>query len=205
MTLSLAQSYAEKILAWLRPHAVRLQLAGSIRRQRPECADIDIVCIPKTTEHRDLLGFVTVTENHVWQFLTEYCKERNKGNFSTLTPRIISGGEKPLTQLLIQLPKCQLDLWFADEENLITRLICRTGSKEHNAWLANRAQSRGLHWKPYVGLLPLGHTDEINPETLPLPADSETQFYAHLGLTFIDPKDRELPWIHKHLDFGIPR
>lgn len=38
---------AEAIKALLEPHCERIEIAGSIRREKSECKDIEIVCIPK--------------------------------------------------------------------------------------------------------------------------------------------------------------
>ena len=49
ITIKLAQArkWADKIVAELDPLCDRIEVAGSIRRRRPEVHDIDIVCIPK--------------------------------------------------------------------------------------------------------------------------------------------------------------
>jgi hypothetical protein len=47
MNLPLATLYAQQIVTWLTPFCERIEIAGSIRRQRPIVNDIDLVCIPK--------------------------------------------------------------------------------------------------------------------------------------------------------------
>jgi DNA polymerase/3'-5' exonuclease PolX len=47
MQLKEAQQIAQKYVELLRPYCKRIEIAGSIRRQRPEVKDIEIVCIPK--------------------------------------------------------------------------------------------------------------------------------------------------------------
>ena len=54
MNLATSKRYAEQLLNWIMPHAWPAQVAGSIRRERPECGDVDIVCIPKLAETRSL-------------------------------------------------------------------------------------------------------------------------------------------------------
>ena len=58
MNLPTAQHYAAKLIDWLTPTCTRINVVGSIRRERPACADIDLICLPKITEHRDMLGAV---------------------------------------------------------------------------------------------------------------------------------------------------
>ncbi|MDE2099080.1 MAG: hypothetical protein KGL39_17635 [Patescibacteria group bacterium] len=197
MDLDTAQRYAAHILGWLRPHCDRLEVAGSIRRGRPVCNDVDIVCIPCLTEYKDLLGHVTGRQNQVHMFLLNYVADyqaRHPGNMGQEQVRVISGGETVGKQMIVQLPKCQLDVWFATEATFASLLLCRTGSKEHNIWLCQRAVERDIHWNPYEGLSDQGGV---------LPARSEEELYKHLGLAFIEPKNRELPWIQKNLEYGL--
>ena len=192
MKLFIAKHYADKIVGWLSPHCERIAIAGSIRRGRPECADVDLVVIPKHNPDVDLLGQSVGQSNLVFDFLVDYVKERNPTASPARTPRFISGGEKAGKQMLIELPKCQLDLWFADAATWGTRLLCSTGSKEHNIWLAQRAIDRGLRWNPYEGLQP----EDGGQRT-------EAEIYAALGLEFIAPVHRELAWLTQHIDSGL--
>lgn len=195
MILSLAQSYADKILAWLAPNCQRIEIAGSIRRQFPHVNDVDIVCIPKTTEVTDLLGGTGARSNHLLEYLQDYVKERNPTASKLRTPHFISGGEKEGKQVLLNLPKCQLDLWFATEENFAARLLMRTGSREHNIWIAQRAQDHGLHWNCYEGL---SHRVAFTSREHLLPTPTEEAIYKALNLPFIDPTHREIQYL-EHL------
>src|ERR1017187_2735332 len=47
MKLAAAEKLAEKVVAELEPFCMRIAVAGSIRRQRAEVNDIDLVLIPK--------------------------------------------------------------------------------------------------------------------------------------------------------------
>ncbi len=203
MNLPTAQHYAAKLIDWLTPTCTRINVVGSIRRERPACADIDLICLPKITEHRDMLGAVIARSNHAWDFLTDYVKERNPLNSPGRKPRFISGGGKEGKQLLIDLPKCQLDIWFATETTWPTLLLCRTGSKEHNIWLAQRAQAHGLHWNPHHGHRPLTDTSDPADPAAYLHTPTEEALYTALRLSYIPPKDREIPWLTKHIDSGL--
>lgn len=177
MTLSTAQSYAAKITTWLQPYCTRIETAGSIRRQRPNCNDIDLVCIPKVTLIKDLLGIVIARQNHLREFLLEYVRNTPAADWRKSVPP-----EPDAQNLLIKLPKCDLDLWMATEETWATRLMCRTGSMQHNIWLAERAKQMGGKWNPYhhlqLGLITLKPT-------------TETELYAALNLPYIPPEQRE--------------
>jgi len=203
LPLLTAQRYADKIAAWLAPFCERLEIVGSIRRGLPQVNDVDIVCIPKLTETKYLLGAVAGRDNHLFNFLQGYIKDRNPLNSPGREPRFLSGGEKEGKQIMLQLPKCQLDLWFADRSTLATRVLCRTGSKEHNIWFADRATFRGLHWNPYEGLSRLANNPSEPSVGSHIDTPTEADLYAALGLAFIAPRNRELPWLQKNIDSGL--
>ena len=76
MNLKTAAHYAEHLVNWIMPHAWPAQVAGSIRRERPVCNDVDIVCIPKIHEVRDLFGGVASRENLLHSFLKRYAADK---------------------------------------------------------------------------------------------------------------------------------
>lgn len=206
MDLPLATKYAAKILVWLTPFCDRIEIAGSIRRQRPQCADVDIVCIPKYKIDHDLFQAEQNRTNLLWEHLAHYV-QNYKPDYGTAfdasipgkdavpcVPKILQGEQPGGMQMIIDLPKCQLDLWFTDADSFASRFIQRTGSKEHNVWLAERALRYGLSWKPSSGLY---KGDER------LPSLTEADLYAHLGLKFIHPINREIDWLRKHIDSGL--
>lgn len=183
MKLATAQHYAEQIVTWLAPQCERIEIAGSIRRGRPVCNDVDLVCIPKTKEEKDIFGKVISTRNLLWETLSAHVGS-GKATFQ-------SGGNQPGKLCILQLKKCQLDVYFATPETFATRLVCRTGSKEHNIWLAQRAHACGMEWKPFEGLVWGGKM---------LQPSSELDLYRNLGVPFIDPKNREQDWIERNLE-----
>jgi DNA polymerase/3'-5' exonuclease PolX len=56
LPLEAASIVAEAFCHHLEPHAERIEVAGSIRRRKPEVGDIEIVMIPKLYREPDLLG-----------------------------------------------------------------------------------------------------------------------------------------------------
>jgi DNA polymerase/3'-5' exonuclease PolX len=184
MPLATARRYADQIVTWLTPCCHRIEIAGSIRRLRPDCGDIDLVVIPKIEVQKDMLGEVIAVKNLLHAFLADYVSNPENGaSWQT-------GRNDPKLQCIIQLRKCQLDIYFADESTWTTRLICRTGSTQHNIWICQRAIQRGGTWKPYDGLWLGG---------IKRPLDTEESFYRELGLALIDPANRELDWINRNV------
>jgi DNA polymerase/3'-5' exonuclease PolX len=198
MQLKVAAGYAAQIVHWLDLYLARATIAGSIRRSRPMCGDVDIVCIPKLVEAKT--GFFAEdkqVENTLLTYLKEYVRRGGNDPKSPVKPQWLArqGDPGPEPQwdaqnLLLELPKCQLDLWCANEENFATRLMCRTGSAQHNIWLASRAKALDLHWNPYKGIFFAG-------KSVPLSTPTEEAIYAALKLPFIEPRNRELGFLIK--------
>ena len=190
MNLPTARHYANKIVEWLNPFCHRIVVAGSIRRERPVCNDVDIVCVPQCTEEKDMFGEIMGRTNHALKHLQEHVASNPKARF-------ISGGETEGKQVIVELSKCQLDLWFATSQTLATRLLCRTGSKEHNVWLAGRAKSREDHWNPYEGLFTGGHYEKQGDRDVYVggslvTTEIEEDIYCALDVPYIEPRDREI-------------
>ena len=190
MQIRTAQSYAEKISEWLSPYCSKMEIVGSIRRKVECVGDVDILVIPRIETDIDMFGEVVLVTNKLSEFLHKYIDRENPGNTSMKRPCIVSEGP---TQILMHLPKCQLDIFLANETNWVTRLLARTGSKEHNQWLASRALDMGWHWEPQNGLR--------NPQQQLHPVTSETDIYAALGVKFIAPSNRNQTWLDTH--FGL--
>jgi DNA polymerase/3'-5' exonuclease PolX len=106
-----ALEIAEKTKALLAPHCERIEIAGSIRRRKPDVGDIEIVAIPKPYDIGLFeSGIVTVVNQ--WQ--------KVKGELPCkYTQRILPEGIK-------------LDLFFANRENWGLIFAMRTGSAEYS-------------------------------------------------------------------------
>lgn len=185
MTLRTALNYAEKIEAWLLPVCHRTAIAGSIRRRRPECADVDLVVIPKRDDELNMFGEVMIARSAVWTFLDRYIAESD-GRASWIAGRENLDGRN----YLVQLPKCQLDIFIATPDTWGTMLMCRTGSKEHNIWLASKVKRMGGHWNPYQHLILSGG--------LPVDVRTEESIYHAVGIDFIPPGRREDEYLPKN-------
>jgi DNA polymerase/3'-5' exonuclease PolX len=190
MKLATAQRLAARIRDELAPFCECIEIAGSIRRQRPEVGDIDVVCLPK--------GAAGLHD------LIDRCQR---------TARCTKTGEQYRVFTLAN--EFQLDLWIAHagSEDLLghktpanwaTLLVCRTGSAEFNVMLARRAREVGLHWNPHAGLMKLtgsAFVDGRGPDgkhwgaQVPigsyLDTPTEENFFRALKLEFVRPEERE--------------
>lgn len=116
MELKQAQALAQEIVDHLTPYCTRIEVAGSIRRQRPFPRDIDIVLIPKNQ------GQLAVALQ---------CLGETRLRGKKLEERVYKG--------------VQVDLYFTTPETWATLLLIRTGSKAHNIKLTTLAKNRGWH------------------------------------------------------------
>lgn len=172
--LAKATRWAQQIVSELAPDCERIEIAGSIRRGRPMVNDIDLVILPRNLE-----------------------AVRNRA-LRNAEP-VQNGPEN----LLIRLPGngLQIDIFFARPasktlfEDIPTNwgsiLLCRTGSKEHNIWLCQRAQSLSLKYSPPKGL--------VDEEGYVVACANEEEIYTALKLPFIDPVNREISWLRTNV------
>jgi DNA polymerase (family 10) len=115
-TIQKAKALSDEIVKRLEPYSEKIQVAGSIRREKPTVHDIDIVLIAGDMEgiHKELAG------------LGELRKDGQK--IKRLEYKDVS-----------------VDLYFATPQTWATLLLIRTGSKEHNIRLCARAKTLGMH------------------------------------------------------------
>lgn len=114
MELEKAKVIAREVVERLRPYCEKIEVAGSIRRQKPTVRDIDLVVIPRDR----------------WK-LDEALMEMGTYKMSGL--RIAR----------IEMDSIPLDIYFATPETFATLLLIRTGSVENNIRLATLAKKRG--------------------------------------------------------------
>ena len=116
MELGRAMKTAEAVIEQLEPYCKRIEVAGSIRRHKPQVRDIDLVLIP----------------SDLWNLNHE---------IMSLGPSHMSGDRLKR----VDCNGTQIDLYFADEQTWATLLLIRTGSKENNIRLATLAKKKGWH------------------------------------------------------------
>ena len=112
---------AKSIVDKLNPHCERIEVAGSIRRRKAEVGDIEIVCIPKTLEARDLLGNVNIgTSYHFTEAVSKLGTRTKDG--------------PAYKQIELDLGYV-LDLFITTPEKWGVIFTIRTGSADFSKWL----------------------------------------------------------------------
>lgn len=118
MKLAEAQAIANEVYHRLKPYCEKIEVAGSVRRLKPEIKDVDIVLIPS-----------------------------NPGMLSQEIDRLgppIMDGDKLRR---VEYNGTQIDLYYATPQTWATLLLIRTGSKESNISLCSRARRLGMKLK----------------------------------------------------------
>lgn len=165
-----AKAWAEKLEAALSPHCEQLVIAGSIRRQKPEIGDIEIVCIPKEVS-TGLFGgeFVRVPE---------FAQIVNKMQFV----RGQAGTGKAITRFWLEAGM-NVDIFCARPLNWGYILALRTGSSEFNQYtILPRLKRMGYTLKD--GWL------YYRSETTPTPVPTEVELFRLMGLDWVEPSQR---------------
>jgi DNA polymerase (family 10) len=140
----------------------KCEIVGSVRRKKPFCKDIDIIGV--ATPER----FEKAIQNIKREFGVEF---KVKG--------------KKVTKLFVttQFGKIQVDLYCVTPETFGLNKIIRTGSAEHNMWLATYAISKGYRVNYSKGLLKNGK---------PVAGRTEEDVFSKLGLLLPKPENREI-------------
>lgn len=175
MKLFNAKAIAERIKENLKPYCNKIEIAGSIRREKSDVKDIEIVCIPRTilkeTIIADLFGSKKVTE-----------EIRHPEFINYLLKQKIRKG-KPLTGKYIKFStdeNIEIDCFIADYKNWGWIYALRTGSADFSHGLAKKINS-------------LGYTMQkgyIYKTTKLIELQDEKAIFDLINLPFIAPKDR---------------
>jgi DNA polymerase/3'-5' exonuclease PolX len=119
MELQYAQKLAQEIIQQIRTCCEQIEVAGSIRREKIEVRDIDIVLIPKIM---------------LWHRIITTLQRK-------MDARVVKCGDS-VAQLTIR--DVNVDLYVATLQTWGALLLIRTGSAEHNIRLSKRALSMGM-------------------------------------------------------------
>lgn len=168
LKLEEANPLAFKILTLVDAHCNKIEIVGSIRRRRPIVRDIDFVCVSKPVEWRKVGKEL------------EYMLDA-KTNVSGKT---VSGDK--IKRMLVPFARghVQVDFYNTTPETWGVYELIRTGSADHNIWLARYALRNKMQLKYSVGL--------VDKEGNVLASRNEKEIFKALGLEWIPPPQREM-------------
>lgn len=193
--------YVEVLISLLADSCERIQVAGSVRREKAEVHDLEIVAIPKPTRHLDLLGdpipgkptpldetlaTMMQTDSYWW----DEDVKRNGPRYKRFVTSF--GGTLGA-----------VDLFLADSENWGNQLAIRTGSASFSRWfMTARSMGGGMPWGKRQAGGYLWSKDSDREEHFPngyvkILCPEEADFFRAIGLPVLDPKERNEDGINK--------
>ena len=162
LDLKEAEKTAAKVKATVEAQCELLEVAGSIRRQKTTVHDIDFVVVAKSDAD--------------WQKINDKLKQlKAKPN--------CSGNSVIKAFVPCENGFFQVDFYRAKPSTFGIHLLVRTGSADHNMWLAGYAISKGMRIKYSEGLIKDG---------VAVAGETEQGVFEALGLSYPSPSEREI-------------
>tara|TARA_R110000868_G_scaffold408859_1_gene693035 strand:- start:310 stop:858 length:549 start_codon:yes stop_codon:yes gene_type:complete len=160
-----AKKVADEIITLLKPHCYRCEIAGSVRREKPEVSDIEILIIPKPYEIGLLkYGLPEVVDE--WSCL----KGKLHPDHCKYTRRLHPSG-------------IEVDIFFATEINWGYLLATRTGSAEYS----HKVLARGWYRLGYRGI-----KGNLTKYGKIVPIREEVDLFNLIGIPWVEPKYRDV-------------
>lgn len=187
LPLAEAQVLADELLELLRPACERIEISGSIRRQRPDVADVELVVIPridKVEMERDMFGGV------VWvpvDYLERACDELLSSG--VLEYRLDVNGRKSWGSDLKKglYRGFGVDICSATPETWGVTLAIRTGPAKFSERLVTPRSQQGFcpsHLRFQGWRVRRRDTGE------PLETPEEADVFAALKIEYLEPHER---------------
>lgn len=171
MKLEKARAIAGELKELLAPACEKIEIAGSIRRRKPEVGDIELLCIPRFEEGIDLL------ERTLGYFMLRQVFDYRRDKRGRIT-------YGPQNKLLVHKPSgIGVDIFSTTEGCWAVAMVVRTGGKATNIEISTRAKERGLRFHAYGR----GFTRADSSE---LVCRSEQDVFRAVGLRYLEPWER---------------
>jgi DNA polymerase (family 10) len=162
LALKEAETIANRVKTLVCTRCDKIEIAGSVRRQKSKVHDIDFV--------------VNTKNDFEWQKISEELKRmKAKPNCQG---NIVIKAFLPCQNGLFQI-----DFYRAKPSTFGIHLLVRTGSADHNMWLAGYAISKGMRVKYSEGLIKEGTV---------IAGETEKGVFEALGLPYPSPSEREI-------------
>ena len=161
LEFSEATQIAEEVKFQVGRYCEKIVVVGSLRRNKPKVRDVD---------------FVVVTTDLDWHNLGQELRRMK-------TKKVTAGNKIIKTLYPVKDKYFQLDFYRASNDNFEVIKLIRTGSADHNMWLAQLAISKGMRIKFSQGL--------IKDEKV-IAGKTEEGIFEALEIPYKEPKDREI-------------
>jgi DNA polymerase/3'-5' exonuclease PolX len=165
LDLKTAENIAGMVISLVDAWCQKIEVVGSIRRKRPEIHDVDFVVLTYEDEH-----------NEHWKGL--------KDSMITFAgAKVVLNGDEIFRTLMPLGEWIQVDFYRAKPETYGIHKLIRTGSAEHNVYLAKLAIKKGMRLQYSKGLMRNGEV---------IAGKNESDVLHGLGLPWIEPYLREI-------------
>lgn len=166
MELYRAQTLAAELIELIKPYCLRIEVAGSVRRECNEVNDIDIVLIQHPYRLEQFMQSQAAKDAQI--------EVKNNWN------KDLKWGPK---HKQIRFKGVKVELWLADKLNWGLQLMIRTGSADFTPKML-------AQWKTvsYGGCSDKGMLR--TPDGRKVPVYEETNFFELCEIDWVDPKHR---------------
>lgn len=172
MKLSEARPIALNLVQRLAPYCERCEIAGSVRRCKPDVGDIEIVCIPRTIRFTELFGTAAGFRDKEWSLAV------------VKLGRVIKGDVFKGRYVQIAHPAgIHVDLFTATRDNWGLIYAIRTGSARFSHEVLARGWVRA-GYRSEEGMLRDVHTKHH------LPVYEESDLFNLIGVRWMPPENR---------------
>ena len=164
LTLGEANALACKIISLSDAHCSKIQVVGSMRRLRAVVKDVD---------------FLVISSDEEWRKIGKELE-------LMLSAKLTMKGDK-IKRFLVPFARGQVqaDFYRATEKTWGIYELIRTGSADHNIYLAKYALKNDMQLKYSVGLVNL-ETEQV------IASKTEEEVFKGLGLDYVNPVLREM-------------
>ena len=209
MNHTIARNLAELLILDLLPGCTRVEIAGSVRREKPEPHDLEIVVIPKSSFVPTGNLFGEMSELECDHFEPAFMSLLERGEWE-LDPVLKRDGPHYKRLRQVTLGMCA-DVFLTTKRGWGGAMAIRTGPADFSQALVTLARRQGKHVAD--GYLIHGHSKPRRPGPdgeeeveyacpngascpLILPTAEEADFFAALELPYWDPATRtaDLVW-----------
>jgi DNA polymerase/3'-5' exonuclease PolX len=157
----------------LEPYCDRIEIAGSIRRQKPDVKDIEIVCIPKESTLTDLFGATQTLR--VSGFAALLSEAENNDEIIVVSGKLHTG---KYIKIFLKEYGIKIDLFTATKDNWGHILAIRTGSADYShRVLAHYWVKAGYH----------SIEGQLTRNGVPVPVREERDLFDLIGIEYTEP------------------
>jgi hypothetical protein len=177
-----ARAIAERVVEWLRPHCDRIAIAGSIRRDKPQVKDAEIVLIPKVS----FPPFTDALVGHGGLFAPHVPPDAQRASVEralygeTQSPRWGTNYRGLLVEGI------KVELFAATRQNWGYIYWLRTGPGDANQYIMQVRERVGMTWRANKGVV----YSTLDDERIVVP--DEATMFALMGMTYLEPHERTL-------------